>query len=151
MLAYSLFFYHTPASIKHPSELLCEPSWLVSLNNSVRLPKQWIIDVYFEYRDARNNAYLLLGSISSPNSSVKKTFFENTQQVSLKLTDIINTSKARKSSGYHGIMTNNYVWYAPRNYHLDIVWHFNKHHLRKKRLSISNEIQKKYNSWRITV
>lgn len=135
-------FMTLPKSNQFASRSISKPFIILALNNSFTLPYQWVVNLDYSYNGAGSNGYIEYSSSSSLNFSIQKYFFDKTLQVSLKLTDIFNTSTPRISGIFQGVLLNSFSWMDTRTARLNIVWYFNQHRSATNRSSISPEVNR---------
>lgn len=142
MLGYIQNFMTLPRSKDIPSRSISKPFVILRLDNSLTLPKQWIVNLDYSYNGAGSNGYIEYSSSSSLNLSVLKYLFNKKLQISLKLTDIFDTSTPRISGTFQGVLLNGFSWMDSRAVRFNIIWHFNQHRTAQKHSSISSEVNR---------
>lgn len=142
MLGYIQNFMTLPKSKDFASRSISKPFIILALNNSFLFPYQWIVNLDYSYNGAGSNGYIEYSSSSSLNCSVIKYFFDKKLQVSLKLTDVFNTSTPRIRGIFQGVLLNSFSWMDSRAIRLNIIWYFNQHRTGRKHSSISQEVNR---------
>lgn len=121
---------------------ISKPFVILSLNNSFTLPHQWIINLDYSYNGSGSSGYITYSSSSSLNFSILKYFFNRKMQVSLKATDVFNTSTPRMTGTFQDILLDSYSWMDSRVLRISIIYYFNHHKKSKKHSSISSEVNR---------
>lgn len=142
MLGYIQNFITLPGSEGYPSHSISKPFIILALNNSLTFPHQWVLNLDYSYNGAGSNGYIEYSSSSSLNFSVIKQLFNKNLKISLRLTDIFDTSTPRLSGQFKGVLLKNYSWMDSRSARLTVVWYFNHYRTGKKHSSISSEINR---------
>lgn len=142
MLGFIQNFMTLPKSKEFLSRSISEPFIILGLNNSFTFPYQWVVNLDYSYNGAGSNAYIEYSSSSSLNFSILKYFFNKKLQISLKLTDIFNTSTPRISGTFQGVLLNGFSWMDSRAVRFNVVWYFNQHRTAKKHSSILPEVNR---------
>lgn len=142
MLGFIQNFMTLPGGEEFASRSISKPFVIVALNNGFSFPYQWVVNLDFSYNGAGSNGYVEYSSSSSLNFSILKHFFDRKLRVSLKLTDILNTSTPRISGEFQGVLLKSFSWMDSRSVRLNVVWYFNQHRTAKKHSSILPEVNR---------
>lgn len=116
-------FYKT--TFKESRLNLNEPFFFINWDNSISLPKNWIIDVDFMAQTSGDGQNCHIKSVSYLNIGVRKSFFNNSFTVLLKANDIFNANNEKVTMYHDDIKVSTDNFQESRNIMITFQYKFN--------------------------
>lgn len=104
---------------------LNKPFFFINWDNSISLPKGWIIDVDFMAQTSGDGQNCHIKSVSYLNVGVRKSFFNNSLNVLLKANDIFNTNNEKVTMYHDDIKVGTSNFQESRNVMITFQYNFN--------------------------
>lgn len=117
-----------------------KPTWIVTFENNFHLPKNWLVNLEYNYTSSGSYQWITSRAQHNMNVSISKTFLNEKLQVRLAGEHLLE----RRMSLYDGRINNIYFWQDEdqdeRHVSLSVVYRFNNYSKKYKGKSAADDV-----------
>lgn len=104
-----------------------KPIYFVNFNNYMKLPKEILLNINYQYNSGGSMDFFELGETSVFNFSIKKSFFKNNLSLSFSAKDIFRDNISHICGKVDNVSMKNINEFDMSSYSINLIWRFNNY------------------------